>query len=197
MPWQEASAASEQHRFIRAWLRGEETVADLCRRFGLSRKTGYKRIARSRPRPRSHPSPATGASSGPLIRSATATMTSDHMRRSGNSRPRGWTARRTAPIPVGSGRPSTAGGVTVCEVRTNGQSRWQGSLIYLSETRRREPVGLVPHDDRYETIQYGPVQLGRLDAHTGQVLPTATKVLPICPVAQGVRSAAPNPWKQP
>ena len=46
MPWQESSAASEQHRFIEAWLRGEETVAALCRRFGISRKTGYKRINR-------------------------------------------------------------------------------------------------------------------------------------------------------
>ena len=46
MPWQEASAASEQQRFIGAWLRGEETVAALCRRFGISRKTGYKRINR-------------------------------------------------------------------------------------------------------------------------------------------------------
>ena len=46
MPWQEASAAGEQRRFIEAWLRGEETVAALCRRFGISRKTGYKRINR-------------------------------------------------------------------------------------------------------------------------------------------------------
>ena len=29
-----------------ATLRGEETVAELCRRFGISRKTGYKLIGR-------------------------------------------------------------------------------------------------------------------------------------------------------
>ena len=68
------------------------------------------------------------------------------------------------------------------KVRTNGQIRWHGALIYLSETLQGEPVGLVPHDDRYWTIQYGPVQLGRLDAHTGHVFPTATKMLPMSPV---------------
>ena len=46
MPWPEASAAGEQRRFIAAWLRGEETVAALCRRFGISRKPGYTRINR-------------------------------------------------------------------------------------------------------------------------------------------------------
>ena len=67
-------------------------------------------------------------------------------------------------------------------MRTNGQIRWHGALIYLSETLRGEPVGLVPQDDRYWTIQYGPMQLGRLDAQTGQVLPTPTTVLPMSPV---------------
>ena len=72
--------------------------------------------------------------------------------------------------------------MTVRKVRTNGQIRWHGALICLSETRQGEPVGLVPHDDRYWSIQYGPVQLGRLDGHTDHVLPTTTKVLPMSPV---------------
>ena len=97
-------------------------------------------------------------------------------------RPRGCTARRSAPIPAGSGSPEYGRGVTARKVRTNGQIRGHGARIYLSETRQGEPVGLVPQDDRYGTIQYGPVQLGRLDAHTGHVLPTATKVLPMSPV---------------
>ena len=78
--------------------------------------------------------------------------------------------------------PEYGRGVTVRKVRTNGQIRGHGALIYLSETLRGEPVGLVPQDDRYWTIQYGPVQLGRLAAHTGHVFPTATKVLPMSPV---------------
>ena len=48
LPWQEASAASAQHRFIAAWLRGEETVADLCRRFGISRRPGTSASTASR-----------------------------------------------------------------------------------------------------------------------------------------------------
>ena len=46
MPWREASTAGEQRRFIAARLRGEAPVAALCQRFGISRKTGYKRINR-------------------------------------------------------------------------------------------------------------------------------------------------------
>ena len=46
MPWKESSAESEQRMFIEMWSRGEETVSELCRRFEISRKTGYKRINR-------------------------------------------------------------------------------------------------------------------------------------------------------
>ena len=108
-------------------------------------------------------------------------MTSDRMRPSGNSRPWGVppvVPRLSPPGPVAGVWPGGDGPQSADQR----QIRWQGSLIYLSETLRGEPVGLVPHDDRYWTIQYGPVQLGRLDAHTGQVLPTATNVLPLSPV---------------
>ena len=393
MPWQEASAASEQQRFIRAWLRGEETVADLCRRFGISRKTGYKRINRfktgglaglgDRSRaPHTHPNatpvavaqaviamkrahPTWGpkkviamlataqptvrwpapSTAGAILQRAGLVMPRRRRRRTaawqapftaataandvwcmdfkgwfrttdgtridpltvqdaasryllacrGLPQPRGPQVRRVLervlreyglpqairtdngppfaslglggltplavwwiklgirPERIAPGHPEQNGrlerlhrtlkdetttppqssparqqrvfdtfrhgyndqrphealgqqpparvyrpsyraypgrvrspeygrGVTVRKVRTNGQIRWHGSLIYLSETLRGEPVGLVPHDDRYWTIQYGPVQLGRLDAHTGQVLPIATNVLPMSPV---------------
>ena len=46
MPWKESSALSEQKLFIDLWKAGEETMSELCRRFGISRKTGYKRINR-------------------------------------------------------------------------------------------------------------------------------------------------------
>jgi putative transposase len=38
---------NERQRFVEAWQRQEDTVAALCRRFGISRKTGYKWIRRS------------------------------------------------------------------------------------------------------------------------------------------------------
>ena len=48
MPWKQSSAACEQKMFIEAWVKREETVAQLCRRFEISRKTGYKHITRFR-----------------------------------------------------------------------------------------------------------------------------------------------------
>ena len=72
--------------------------------------------------------------------------------------------------------------MTVRRVRTNGQIRWKGSLVNLSESLRGEPVGLVQVDDRYWRIQYGPLSIGLLDGQTGRVVPTPTKVLPMSPV---------------
>ncbi len=46
MPWSETDVLEERLRFIAAWLLREETVMDLCRRFGVSRKTGHKWILR-------------------------------------------------------------------------------------------------------------------------------------------------------
>ena len=84
--------------------------------------------------------------------------------------------------PKGVESPEYGGGVTVRRVRTNGQIKWRGELIYLSEALRGEPVGLVQKDTRYWTLLYGPLSIGLLDDHTGQVLNTPTKVLPRCPV---------------
>jgi transposase len=41
MPWKECSAVEERLRFIARRLDGE-SMTDLCREFGISRKTGYK-----------------------------------------------------------------------------------------------------------------------------------------------------------
>jgi putative transposase len=42
MPWKETCCMDERMKFVAAWLEGEESRAALCRRFGISRKTGYK-----------------------------------------------------------------------------------------------------------------------------------------------------------
>ena len=44
-------------------------------------------------------------------------------------------------------------GVTVRQVRTNGEIKWKGDKIYLSESLRGEPVGLAPQDERYWTVR--------------------------------------------
>ena len=41
MPWKECSVVEERLRFVARLLDGE-TMSDLCREFGISRKTGYK-----------------------------------------------------------------------------------------------------------------------------------------------------------
>lgn len=46
MPWQEVCPMDEKMRFIGAVLAEEESMVELCERFGVSRKTGYKWRAR-------------------------------------------------------------------------------------------------------------------------------------------------------
>ena len=89
-------------------------------------------------------------------------------------------SEREYPKRVGS--PEYGSAVTVRRVRTNGQIKWKGALIYLSEALRGEPVGLVQKDSRYLTLLYGPLSIGLLDEHTNHVLHTPTKVLTRCPV---------------
>lgn len=46
MPWQEVSTMSLRYEFVMLARREEANLAALCRRFGVSRKTGYKWLAR-------------------------------------------------------------------------------------------------------------------------------------------------------
>jgi len=60
MNWQNTEAETEKLKFIGDWLKNEFDFSDLCRRYGISRKTGYKLINRYKEegeralRPRSH-----------------------------------------------------------------------------------------------------------------------------------------------
>jgi hypothetical protein len=47
MPWKESSVMEERLRFVARLLEGE-AMTDVCRDFGISRKTGYKVGARGR-----------------------------------------------------------------------------------------------------------------------------------------------------
>ena len=46
MPWKESSALEQRKAFIAACQAGEESVAELCRRYEISRQTGYKWLQR-------------------------------------------------------------------------------------------------------------------------------------------------------
>jgi transposase InsO family protein len=54
----------------------------------------------------------------------------------------------------------------VRRVRSNGEIKWRGRRVFLSEALIGEPVGIVETDDGLHTVNYGPVSLGRLD-HAG------------------------------
>ena len=86
------------------------------------------------------------------------------------------------PYPRRVGAPEYDTGVTVRSVRSNGEIKWKGDKIYLSEALRGEPVGLVPQDDRYWTLLFGPLAIGVLDDHARSIVHTPTKLLPMSPV---------------
>lgn len=50
-------------------------------------------------------------------------------------------------------------GYTARRVRHNGQIKWQGQLIYLSQMLAGEPVGLHQRDEENWQIRFGPVEL--------------------------------------
>jgi transposase-like protein len=46
MPWQESSTMSLRLEFVRLASQNEVSFAELCRRFGVSRQTGYTWLSR-------------------------------------------------------------------------------------------------------------------------------------------------------
>jgi transposase-like protein len=42
MPWRRNEVLEERVRSVLTYLEGEDSVAELCRAFGISRRTGYK-----------------------------------------------------------------------------------------------------------------------------------------------------------
>ncbi len=46
MPWKECSSVSEREEFVNLVELASSNVSVLCRRFGISRKTGYKWLGR-------------------------------------------------------------------------------------------------------------------------------------------------------
>ena len=86
------------------------------------------------------------------------------------------------PYPRRVDSPEYASGMSVRRVRTNGEIKWNGGRVYLSEALCGEPVGLMPKDDRYWTIHFGSLQIGILDSYDYRALHTPTLVLPMSPV---------------
>ena len=51
-------------------------------------------------------------------------------------------------------------------VRHNGEVRWRGRTVYVSEVLRKEPVGLKRNEQDEWELYYGPIYLGRLNETT-------------------------------
>jgi transposase InsO family protein len=60
---------------------------------------------------------------------------------------------------------------TVRRVRQNGEIKWKGHLVYLSEVLVGELVGLVPFDDDTWEVFYGFHSLGLFDERTCEISP--------------------------
>ena len=86
------------------------------------------------------------------------------------------------PYPASVGSPEYGAEVTVRRVRGNGEIKWKGDLVFVSETLKGEPVGLVQQDDHRWTVRFGPLLIGLLDDHTKRIAKTPVKVLPMSPV---------------
>lgn len=61
-------------------------------------------------------------------------------------------------------------GVIIRRVRSNGEIKWKGQRLYLSETLVGESVGLEQVDHHRWRLWFGPVELALLDHHTGKLI---------------------------
>lgn len=59
----------------------------------------------------------------------------------------------------------------VRRVTANGQIKWQGDLVFISEAMRGEPVGLVETAGGDWTVRFMQVELGRIDRDTRRFTP--------------------------
>jgi putative transposase len=69
--------------------------------------------------------------------------------------PRSWDGRLREP-----NYPADA---VIRRVRSNGEIKWKGGLVFLSEALIGEPVGLRPAEGGHSDIWYGPIRLGSVD----------------------------------
>ena len=63
-------------------------------------------------------------------------------------------------------------GVLVRRVRHNGEIRWQGTLLYVSELLAKEPLGFKPRDQETWQVRYSFHQLGTFSERTKTITPT-------------------------
>lgn len=145
MPWQEKSIMSERMEFVNLAIQEGANIQQLCERFGISRKTGYKLLGRYREEGlagladrsrRPHTSPHQTA---PEIEAAVLAVRDAHPAWGGR-KIKAWLARQGTPAPSAS---------TITEIlRRNGQ-------LDAEERRKHRPL------QRF--VQAAPNDLWQLD----------------------------------
>jgi transposase InsO family protein len=76
------------------------------------------------------------------------------------------------PYPVKLPEVEYESGVTVRQVRHNGEIKWRGEFLYVSEVLVKEPVGLKPIDEQKWELRYSFHLLGVLDDRAKKITPT-------------------------
>jgi len=75
------------------------------------------------------------------------------------------------PYPVKLPQIEYESGVTVRQVRHNGEIKWQGEFLYVSEVLAKEPLGLKPINEEKWELRYSFHLLGILDQRTNKITP--------------------------
>lgn len=100
-------------------------------------------------------------------------------------------AASSRPYPTRLAEITYPSGFEVRYVRSNGEIKWQGNLLYLSEALIGEPVGLCQIEETQWRVYFGTLALGILDTRKNHVEPITVhggsllhneNVLPMCPV---------------
>jgi len=55
-------------------------------------------------------------------------------------------------------------------VRVHGQFSWKGREVFLGEALAGQWIALLPTDDRYSKLLFGPIVLGYLDKATTKIV---------------------------
>ena len=145
MPWKETCAMDQRVQFIGDLLSGQYSKSDLCRYYGISRPTGDKWIERYQ----------RWGVEGLKERS-----------RAARTHPNAVAPEVCELPPVEYGA-----GVTVRRVRQNGEIKWKGHLLYVSDLLAKEPLGLSPVDEYLWEVRYSFHLLGVLDERTLKINP--------------------------
>ena len=135
------------------------------------------------------PHPQGGEAAPPRANRRRQRRAFDHFRHSyNNERPHGALGQRPPvrlytpsfrPYPSRLSPPEYGAEVTVRRVRHNGEIKWKGDRVYVSESLRGEPIGLVQQDERTWSIQFGPLLIGVLDDQARRIDKTPVHVLPM------------------